>query len=230
MHATGLFATSFLIACFLLGTNSSFAQTSRNLPEDSRYDYALDRLKGTKIEDLRDRSTKMFERFDENQSGSITLNEIDIWVSEDEKAEMSRLELRQWQRRQSEISQKFLQYDPQEEFKIVDKNNDGTLTKEEYDLRQETIQSRGVEQGWQKMDLDGNGGVELHEFNGFLDDLEQLDANGDGFISTIEAQKSESKQILQEVSMPHLQSVTAELISTMMEALDTVVEDTGTEP
>ena len=181
---------------------------------------------GAKIEDLRARSTTTFERLDENQSGSITLDEIDLSESEEDTAKLSRFELRAWRHRSMLIERKFLRYDEEtEEFEIVDKNDDGVLNKEEYDLRHETIRSRGVEFGWNKMDTDGNGGVELLEFNSFLDDLEQIDEDGDGTISSKEAKKSGESTILPELMMPSLYSFDmidelSERVNSSKEAVD----------
>ncbi|MYF38932.1 MAG: hypothetical protein F4219_09280 [Gammaproteobacteria bacterium] len=105
------------------------------------------------------------------------------------------------------IQSKFLKYDEEtEEFEIVDKNSDGVLNEEEYLMRYETILERGVEFGFNKLDLDKNGGVELLEFNKFLDDLEEYDEDGDGTISAVEAKKSGQPLILPELMSPMYKS------------------------
>lgn len=204
------FLTSYLVAILLIAGGSAFAQTSEEasgIAASLVGGFASSSIVGAKIEDLRERSRAVFERLDENQSGSITLDELDVSKTEEEQAKMTRLELRQWRHRTSVIQSKFLKYDEEtEEFEIVDKNNDGTLNKEEYEMRHETILERGVEFGFNKLDLDKNGGVELLEFNKFLDDLEEYDEDGDGTLSALEAQKSGQPRILPELMMPMFNS------------------------
>lgn len=208
-----LLPTSYVVAIIIFAGGIAIAQSFDEVPETDRLsglsgllgEVASGSISGATIEELRNRSTKTFERLDENQSGSITLNEIDLSKTEEELAEMSRLELRAWRYRSTLITNKFLRYDGEaEEFEIVDKNNDGVLNKEEYEVRFATIQNRGVEMGFEEIDSDGNDGVELHEFNAFLDDLEDMDENGDGTISAVEAKKSGASTIYQELMVPSL--------------------------
>ena len=209
----------------MLAEGNAIAQTSVEIG-GLLGEHASGSISGTKIEDSRARSTTTFERLDENQSGSITLDEIDLSISEEEQAKMTRFELRAWRYRSMLIERKFLQYDEEmEEFELVDKNNDGVLNKEEYELRYETIRSRGVEFGWNKMDTDGNGGVELLEFNSFLDDLEEIDEDGDGTISEVEAVKSGRSTIFSELMIPSLYifdaiDILSERVSATKEAAD----------
>ena len=203
------FLTSYAVAIILVAGGSAIAQSSVGTGDltEMLAGYASTSIAGQKIEDLRERSKAVFERLDENQSGSITLDELDVSVTEEEEAKMTRLELRQWRHRTSVIQSKFLKYDEEtEEFEIVDKNSDGVLNEEEYLMRYETILERGVEFGFNKLDLDKNGGVELLEFNKFLDDLEEYDEDGDGTISAVEAKKSGQPLILPELMSPMYKS------------------------
>lgn len=229
MNTTRL-QVNYLLGILIFAGGSAIAQSSdESLPIDRLSglsgilgEAASGSIIGATIEELRERSTKTFERLDENQSGSITLNEIDLSKTEEEIAEMSRLELREWRHRSTLITNKFLRYDEEtEEFEIVDKNNDGVLNKEEYEVRFATIQNRGVEMGFEEIDIDGNNGVELHEFNAFLDDLEEMDEDGDGTISAVEAKKSGSSMLYRELMVPSQSSFDMiDLFTDQMKAIE----------
>lgn len=156
--------------------------------------------KSAPIQDLRERSTQMFELIDENQSGSITLDEIDFTQMETDMAKMNPDELRQNSQRIRAIQNKFMIWSEEvEEFEVVDTNNDGVWNKEEYEARSENMNLHRLELGIQTWDIDGNGAVELHEFNRHLDELELLDEDGDGLVSREEALKSENKDVISDV-------------------------------
>ncbi|MXW07894.1 MAG: hypothetical protein F4Z87_07220 [Gammaproteobacteria bacterium] len=156
--------------------------------------------RGVDIDDLRESSTEVFEQLDENHSGSITRDEIDISLTDEELAQMVPQELRQWDRRRMEIYKKFFREDIEvSEFEVADKDNDGVLNKEEYGARDTTIENYKVELGWKELDTDSSGSVELVEFNGFLDDFEQYDEDNDGILSYEEAKNSNDQEILRVV-------------------------------
>ncbi|MYF38279.1 MAG: hypothetical protein F4219_05860, partial [Gammaproteobacteria bacterium] len=72
------FLTSYAVAIFLVAGGSAIAQSSVGTGEltEMLAGYASTSIAGQKIEDLRERSKAVFERLDENQSGSITLDEL----------------------------------------------------------------------------------------------------------------------------------------------------------
>ena len=160
---------------------------------------------GASIQDLRERSTNSFELLDENQSGSITMDEIDLTQMESEIAQMKPEELRQYRRRSSVIHSKFMSWSTEfDEFEVVDTNNDGVWTKDEFEVRNENLQRHRLELGLQEWDTDGNDAVELHEFNGHLDELELLDEDADGTVSHKEAFKSKDKKVISDVLLNKL--------------------------
>ena len=157
------------------------------------------------IQELRERSTKSFELIDENQSGSITLDEIAPSQMETDMSKMNPNELRQNSQRMHAISRKFMIWSEEvDEFEIVDTNNDGVWNKEEYEARRKNLNLHRLELGLQQWDKDGNNAVELHEFNSHLDELEILDEDGDGTVSREEAFKSENRDVITDVLMQQL--------------------------
>lgn len=160
---------------------------------------------GAPIQELRERSTKMFELLDQNQSGSITLDEIDLTQMESDIEDMNPEEIRQIRRRNHAIHSKFMNWSIEiAEFEVVDSNNDGVWTKDEFDVRYEHLQRHRLELGLQEWDADGNDAVELHEFNSHLDELELLDENADGIVSHQEAYKSQSENVISDVLLNKL--------------------------
>ncbi len=131
MNQTGVLK-NYTIAVLSLASGFVFAQVF-----DMSAASETSSSQGVDISDLRERSTKVFERLDENHSGSITLDEIDVSLTDEELAQMVPQELRLWDRRRIEIFKKFFREDPEvNEFKIADKDNDGVLNKEEYDTHE----------------------------------------------------------------------------------------------
>ena len=160
---------------------------------------------GATIQELRERSTTTFEFLDENQSGSITLDEIDLFQMESDMSTMNPEELRRYSRRNSAIHNKFMSWSTEiDEFEVVDTNQDGVWNKDEYEVRHKNVQSHRLELGIQEWDADGNGAVELHEFNSHLDELELLDEDGDGKVSRKEAFKSEDSKVISDVLLNKL--------------------------
>lgn len=187
--------TTSVLFCFTVSTVADGEQlTGVNLVQSDWFSA------GAKIQDLRERSTKMFELLDADQSGSITLDEIDLTQMESEVEGMSPEELRQYSRRTSAIHSKFMSWSQDvDEFAVVDTNNDGVWNKDEYDVRYQNLQTHRLELGLQEWDVDGNSAVELHEFNSHLDELELLDENADGTVSHEEAFKSKNNKVISDV-------------------------------
>lgn len=164
--------------------------------------------KTTSIEDLREFSTTLFKFLDKNRDGSISIDDIDLRALETDwaKVEPSDLNVRELQvqkRRADWMRRKFMDAPvAEEEFKIVDTDNDGSLSESEYKNRHRSLNLHYLTSGLRARDEDSNGTVELHEFNSHLDDLELLDENADTKISFDEAQKSNNKELIMEVLRP----------------------------
>ena len=152
------------------------------------------------IQDLRDRSTKAFELLDENDSGSITLEEIDLTQFETDMAKMTPAELQETRQRINAIRSKFMSWSEEiDEFDVVDTNSDGYWSEEEYEARTDNLNLHRLELGIKQWDKDENGAVELHEFNSHLDELEMYDEDGDGTVSREEAFKSKDGHLISDV-------------------------------
>ncbi|MXW07892.1 MAG: hypothetical protein F4Z87_07210, partial [Gammaproteobacteria bacterium] len=117
--------TSFAIAVLAMGGIGAAADDSSK--EGLEF---LDQLgwfkSGAQIQELRDGSTEVFELLDENDSGSITLDEIDLTQFETDMAKMNPDELQQNRRRINAIRSKFMIWSEEiDEFEVVDTNSDG---------------------------------------------------------------------------------------------------------
>ncbi len=191
--------TGFAIAVLTLGGIGASADDSSK--EGLEF---LDQLgwfkSGAQIQELRDSSTEVFELLDENDSGSITLDEIDLTQFETDMAKMNPAELQQNRQRINAIRSKFMIWSEEiDEFEVVDTNSDGYWSEEEYEARTENLNLHRLELGIKQFDEDENGAVELHEFNKHLDELEMLDEDGDGTVSREEAFKSKNKHVITDV-------------------------------
>lgn len=165
------------------------------------------------IQELRDRSTQVFELLDENDSGSITLDEINLTQFETDMSNMNQAELQQNRQRINAIRNKFMNWSEEiNEFEVVDTNSDGYWSEDEYEARNENLNLHRLELGIKQWDTDENGAVELHEFNSHLDELELLDEDGDGTVSREEAFKSEDSHVISDVLLQSLQSDAAIMI------------------
>ncbi|MYD45856.1 MAG: hypothetical protein F4W92_05835 [Gammaproteobacteria bacterium] len=160
----------------------------------------------TPIQELREQSTKSFELLDENDSGSITLDEIDITEMEDDMSKMNPAQLRENRQRIQAIHHKFMNWSEEiDEFDVVDTNNDGYWSEEEFEARSDELNLHRLELGIEQWDEDENGAVELHEFNSHLDELEMYDEDGDGTVSREEAFKSKDGHVISDVLLQQLQ-------------------------
>ncbi|MXZ56475.1 MAG: hypothetical protein F4227_04220 [Gammaproteobacteria bacterium] len=160
---------------------------------------------GAAIQDLRDRSTKTFELLDQDNSSSITFDEIDLSEMESEVPDMNNEELREYSRRVQAIQSRFMNWTTEfDEFEVVDTNGDGVWNRDEYEERRQKLQSHRLQLGLEEYDTDENGAVELHEFNSHLDELELLDEDADGIVSHKEAFKSENDRVISDILMSRL--------------------------
>ena len=160
---------------------------------------------GAAIQDLRDRSTKTFELLDQDNSSSITFDEIDLSEMESEVPDMNNEELREYSRRVQAIQSRFMNWTIEfDEFEVVDTNGDGVWNRDEYEERRQNLQSHRLQLGLEEYDADENGAVELHEFNSHLDELELLDEDADGIVSHKEAFKSKDDRVISDVLMNRL--------------------------
>lgn len=160
------------------------------------------------ISDIRDRSTETFKLLDEDENGSITLDEIDLAsLSEEETAELSNEELRARRQRSSLASSMFLRWnEDMDAFDISDTNSDGFMTREEFENRRATLRTHMLEEGIAIYDTDRNGSVELTEFNAKLTDLEDIDTDGSGTLSRAELSKVDDNEVIRSVRVSQYRS------------------------
>lgn len=153
------------------------------------------------ITDIRDQSTETFKLLDEDDNGSITLEEIDLAsLSEEETAELSNEELRARRQRSSLASSMFLRWtEDMDAFEISDTNGDGFMTREEFENRRATLRTHMLEEGIAIYDTDKNGSVELTEFSAKLADLEDIDIDGSGTLSRAELSKVDDNEVIRSI-------------------------------
>ena len=153
------------------------------------------------ITDIRDQSTETFKLLDEDDNGSITLEEIDVAsLSEEETAELTNEELRARRQRSSLASSMFLRWtEDMDAFDISDTNGDGFMTREEFENRRATLRTHMLEEGIAIYDTDKNGSVELTEFSAKLADLEDIDTDGSGTLSRAELSKVDDNEVIRSI-------------------------------
>lgn len=142
------------------------------------------------IADLREASRNTFNLLDANKSGSIDLDEIDITKEliegEDNLPPEKLAELRQ---RSQIISYTFMNIvEKVDNFKVADTNHDGFLSETEFELFRPSVRRHILQLGLDSFDKDQGGGVDFNEFSAHLNNIEEVDSDGDGNISTEEMQ------------------------------------------
>ena len=143
------------------------------------------------IDELREASKNTFNLLDANNSGSITLNEIDIaqeLIEGEEKLPTEKLaELR---RRSEVISYTFMNVEEKiDNFEVADTNHNGSLSETEFDKMSSTVRTHILQLGLDSFDTDKSGSIVLSEFSAHLDNIEEVDDDGDGYLSPKELQE-----------------------------------------
>ncbi len=180
----------FLLIGTLIGlTTSAFTQDNQR---QGRWQWPE-----TNIKDLREHSTTSFDSLDVDSNGSLSIEEIDIAdITDEEREKMSNTELRALRDRSNIAERVFMRWsDDWDTFEIRDINGDGVMDREEYEQRDNTLRTHMLNEGIKEFDYDRNGSVELNEFNAHLDDLDDLDKDGNGSLSREELSKIDDDQL-----------------------------------
>lgn len=137
------------------------------------------------IDDLREASKNVFNLLDANDSGAITLDEIDI-ADELTKGEeyLPSEKLAELRQRSEIISYTFLRVEETiDSFEIADSNHNGTLSETEFDLMGTAVRTHVLQLNLDSFDTDNSSSVVFREFSAHLDNIEEFDTDGDGHIS-----------------------------------------------
>ena len=150
------------------------------------------------IADLRETSKNTFSLLDANSSGSITLDEIDIIDELIEGEESLPAEkLAELRRRSSIISYTFMNVVEEiDHFTVTDTNQDGVLNAAEFEAREAALRTHILQLNLNSFDKDKSGSIELSEFTVHLDNIEEIDTNGDGSINPEELRGITDQRIL----------------------------------
>ncbi len=192
----------FSVTTLLLASLSLVAQererpaAARSLSADAFSSWAL-----ADIDEVREAATETFKLLDANNNGSITLDEIDILeelIAGEESLPAEELaELRQ---RLNIVSRTFMHLEEEiDHFEIADTDLDGTLSETEFDEQEASVRTHILQLNLDSFDEDKNGGIEEGEFTAHLDDVEDLDTDGDGSLSRAELRGIENRRLLQEI-------------------------------
>ena len=142
------------------------------------------------IDELREASKNTFDLLDANDSGSIVLDEIDI-IKELEEGEekLPPEKLAQLRQRSQIISYTFMNIEERvDNFEVGDANHDGTLSETEFEQIGATVRRHILQLGLNSFDEDQGGSVDYGEFSAHLNNIEEIDTDGDGYISAEEMQ------------------------------------------
>ncbi len=153
---------------------------------------------GSSITEMREQSTESFNLLDVDENGWITYDELletaELFDEEDSQPENYRTH----RQRFHSLQRKFLNRQDEDfnVFEVADTNQDGFLNEEEFEMREINIRNHRLKLAFDELDTNSNGSLDLIEFNAHLEDLENLDTDGDGRISMKEAIKSKNSQYL----------------------------------
>ncbi len=169
---------SCVCACLLLAQE----QTESENAEDSRESVEKKSVEGMSIDRIRELSSATFESLDGDRNGSVTLEEL-LHTPED----LNRNDAR---RRSNAIRVGFPSTKTRiDVFDASDRDNDGVLSRTEYEERARSVRIRSLELAFQAVDADEDGSVDVSEFNARVDRLAEWDANADGILGRSEVDR-----------------------------------------
>lgn len=180
----------------LMAQESDRPAPARSLPSNSYSSWPV-----AEVEAIRETSKETFNVLDSNNSGSITLDEIDILQELiDGEETLSAEELADLRQRTNIISRTFMHVEEEiDQFEVADSDRDGTLSEVEFDEREASLRTHILQLNLDSFDTDKNGGVELSEFTAHLDDVEELDTDGDGILSRAELRGNSNHRLMQDI-------------------------------
>ena len=187
--------TNLVIASVVL---TGLAFSTATTAQEGRWSSATSQeWQGISIDELRDSSEESFDLLDANDNGRITLDEIDI-----DFENLSEEEARNTRRRASIAQEKFMKWDEEiDRFDIADTNKDGVLDRPEREAENKSVRTHMLQLGLDELDTDKNGSIDRQEFGAHLSTLEDMDDDGDGYVSREElAESEESTELLHAVS------------------------------
>lgn len=153
------------------------------------------------IEEIREASKETFKLLDANNSGSITLDELDILeeIIEGEES-LPAEELAELRQRLNIVSRTFMHVEEEiDQFEVADTDHDETLSESEFDMLEATVRTHILQLNLDSFDKDKNGAIEQSEFTAHLDNVEELDTDGDGSLSRAELRGNTDHRLLQDV-------------------------------
>lgn len=188
--------TLILASITLMAQERERPAAARSLSVDGFSTWAL-----ADIDEVREAAKETFKLLDANNNGSVTLDEIDILEELIEGEEnLPAEDLAELRQRLNIVSRTFMHLEEEiDHFEIADTDHDGTLSESEFDLQEASIRTHILQLNLDSFDKDKNGGIEESEFTAHLDDVEDLDTDGDGSLSRAELRGIENKRLLQDI-------------------------------
>ncbi|MXZ56244.1 MAG: hypothetical protein F4Z14_08760 [Gammaproteobacteria bacterium] len=188
--------TLILASITLMAQERERPAAARSLSADGLSTWAL-----ADIDEVREAAKETFKLLDANNNGSVTLDEIDILEELiDGEESLPAEDLAELRQRLNIVSRTFMHLEEEiDHFEIADTDHDGTLSESEFDLQEASIRTHILQLNLDSFDKDKNGGIEETEFTAHLDDVEDLDTDGDGTLSRAELRGIENQRLLQDI-------------------------------
>ncbi len=163
------------------------------------------------ISEMREGTEKSFNILDEDENGTISLDEILFEYppqnESEEQPNWASEEMQLLSQRYMLVQTIFNRWEEDvDRYDVADTNKDGMVDREEFDAQHVSLRHHMLEIGFNELDTNGSGSVELVEYSAHLDIAQEYDENGDGSLSQAEISKIEDLAVMRRLSQELWQS------------------------